>query len=262
MVLSGCRQTGAPPVSTAIFYGKPVPVDILSRYHHVVVEAENLPQPGAFDPDTTRLFAYVSVGEAEGWRSSASGLDPSLFLGTNKDWNSRIADLTQAGWIDFLIEKRIASLWQQGYRAFFLDTLDSYRIIVKDPMGQALQADALVNLIETIHRRFPGVQLLLNRGFEILPDVAHLAVGLVAESLFQGWDAGTESYTRTNENGRVWLLTQLRTANIRYRLPITVIDYVSPNEPVLAQETARRIQELGFAAWVATPALDTLGPEP
>jgi polysaccharide biosynthesis protein PelA len=105
------------------------------------------------------------------------------------------------------------------------------------------------------------VQLLLNRGFEILPEVAHLAVGIVAESLFQGWDAGAGTYVRVNEEGRNWLLEQLRTANMHYRLPVTVIDYVAPDQPALAQDTAKRIRNLGFGAWVATPQLNTLSPE-
>jgi len=262
LILFGSVQSGAQPLKTAVFYGAPMPVAALAHYDRVVVEADNFPAPPVFPASTPQVFAYVSVGEAEGWRTSASSLDEKLFLGTNQGWNSRIADLTQRGWSDYLIETRMRALWDQGYRAFFLDTLDSYRIVVKDPDGQLRQTDALVNIIHSIHRRFPGVRLLLNRGFEILPEVAHLAVGVVAESLFQGWDAGTGTYVLVNEDGRNWLLAQLRTANIRYRLPVTVIDYVAPDQPDLARDTARRIRALGFSAWVATPSLNTLSAEP
>src|SRR5207302_681902 len=112
----------------------------------------------------------------------------------------------------------------------FLDTLDSYQISIKDPVAQALQVRALGNIIRAMHRRFPGVQLLLNRGFDVLPEIGHLAVGLVAESLFQGWNATTGSYVEVSEIDRNWLLMQLHEANERYHLPITVIDYVAPDE--------------------------------
>lgn len=261
LLLLGCAQTATKPLKTAIFYGKAAPVEALSRYDRVVLEAEHFPQPPVFAEQKTEFFAYVSVGEAESWRASARALPPDLFLGANTGWDSRIADLTKAEWVDFLIEKRMASLWQQGYRGFFLDTLDSYRIVIKDSEGQSKQADALIKIVYSIHRRFPGVQLLVNRGFDILPEVGHLVVGVVAESLFRGWDPVGKHYVSVNENGRSWLIDQLRTAATRYRLPVTVIDYVPPNEPDLANDTAKRIQELGFAAWIATPLLDTLSLE-
>jgi hypothetical protein len=259
LMILACRPAQAEAPTTAFFYGSPVPVAALSRYDRVVVEAENLPQPGLLSAGGTVVFAYLSVGEAEGWRASTTELDPKLFLGKNASWESRIADLTQPGWAHFLIEKRMDTLWRQGYRAFFLDTLDSYQIAVKDTQGQALQARALANLVRSMHARFPGVQLLLNRGFDVLPDIGHLAAGLAAESLFQGWNADTKTYVKVDEPSRAWLLEKLRTAHSRYGLPITVIDYVSPQEPELARDTARHIRELGFTPWVATPALDTLG---
>jgi hypothetical protein len=238
-----------------------VPLGALSQYDRVVVEADNLPNPAAFAASGTVVFAYLSVGEAEGWRASTRELDSSLFLGENTAWHSRIADLTQPGWTKFLVERRMAALWQQGYRAFFLDTLDSYQIALKDPIKQAAQAHALASLIRTMHDRFPGVQLLLNRGFVVLPEIGHLAVGLVAESLFQGWDASAGRYVQVDDASRRWLMDQLYAANMRYKLPITVIDYVSPQEPELARDTAQRIKLLGFTPWIATPSLNTLGVE-
>lgn len=258
LIFFACSLARGGTPSTAIFYGYPVPVAALSHFDRVVIEAENLPDPAVFGTTGPLLFAYVSVGEAEGWRSSTSALDGKLFLGNNTEWGSRIADLTQPNWTAFLIDKRMAALWRQGYRAFFLDTLDSYKISIKDAQGQALQLRALVDIVRAIHLRFPGVKLLLNRGFEALPEIGHLAAGLVAESLFQGWDASKGVYVKVDESDRRWLLAQLQTATTRYGLPITVIDYVSPQEPELISDTTIRIRALGFAAWVATPSLDTL----
>lgn len=258
LMLFGCALGRSEAPSTAFFYGAPVPVAALSHYDRVVLEAENLPDPSVFGNAGPLVFAYVSVGEAEGWRASTRNLDGKLFFGENPAWHSRIADLTQPGWVDFLIEIRMATLWQQGYRAFFLDTLDSYKIPIKDEQGQALQVRALANIVRAIHLRFPGVKLLLNRGFDALPEIGHLAVGLVAESLFQGWNASKEMYVDVTESDRRWLVEQLNSAATRYGLPITVIDYVSPQEPELARDTAMRIRALGFTPWVAKPSLDTL----
>ena len=254
LLVYGCAMK---PPSTAFFYGSPMPVLALSKFERVVVEAENVKDLAGLRVEGADVFAYVSVGEAEGWRATSSALPQELFMGQNVAWHSRIADLTQPGWRDYLIEQRMARLWGEGYRAFFLDTLDSYQIALKDPQAQDAQAKALVEIIRAMHRRFPGVQLLFNRGFAVLPEAGPLAAGLVAESLFQRWNPMAQAYERVSDEDHDWLLARLKQARSR-RLPITVIDYVPADQPELARETARKIAALGFAAWVATPGLDMI----
>lgn len=254
----GCASERSAMTATAFFYGSPVPAAALSKFERVVVEADNVESLGELRKFGAEIFAYVSVGEAEGWRASSRTLPDALFLGSNSAWNSRIADLTQAGWREYLLEERMAVLWENGYRSFFLDTLESYQLAVKNPAGQTMQLSALAEIIRAIHRRFPGARLLLNRGFDLMSEIAPLAVGVVAESLFQSWNAVTQEYVAVGEDDRKWLMARLNEARVRYRLPITIIDYVSPEKPELARETAKRIAALGFAPWVANPALDTL----
>lgn len=254
-----CAPAHAQNPSIAFFYGQAAPLDLLAQFDQVVVQAEHIGKPAALQKDGTEVFAYLSVGEAERFRTGYRTLDKRWFVGTNRGWNSDIVDLTQSGWRNHLIEQRMAALWAQGYRGFFLDTLDSYQAVVKDPAGQAAQARALAELIRAMHRRFPGVKLLLNRGFEVLPEVAPLAAGVVAESLFQGWDPIGKRYAEISERDRTWLLGRLQEARDRYRLPVTVIDYLPPRQRDLARQTARRIIDLGFTPWIANPELDYLG---
>lgn len=245
---------------TAFFYGAQVPVSGLAKFERVVVEADQVADLRPLRVAGANIFAYVSVGEAEGWRASARALPPELFLGRNASWGSRIADLTHPGWQRYLLDDRMAVLWAAGYRAFFLDTLDSNRMATKDAAQERAQTAALEQLIKGLHDRFPGVKLLLNRGFDVLPAVAPLCVGVVAESLFQGWHAGLQTYVRVGEADRCWLLNRLKKVREGFGLPVTVIDYVSPAQPALAQDTARRIAALGFTPWVSGPGLDVLPP--
>lgn len=254
----GC--TSSPP-RTAFFYGSQPPVEELSRYPRVVVEPQNLPDPSVLSRSGTEVFAYLSLGEAESWRASAAALPADLFLGRNEAWHSRIPDLRDQRWAAYILDQRLAALWAAGYRAFFLDTLDSYKLAARSPEERAQQLLALTDLVARIPQRFPGARLIFNRGFDLLPHVGHLASGIAAESLFEGWDAAHQRYRSVPEADRAWLLHELEEAHRLYRLPVTVIDYVAPEQTALAVATRTRIQAHGFSAWVTTPGLDLLPQE-
>ncbi len=245
--------------STAFFYGQSVPEEILSQYKQVVVEPENMSNLDSFLAKGIKVFAYISVGEINRTRSWYSEIPINWFIGSHEAWGSDIIDLTQQGWHDYLINKYMDSLWKEGYRGFFLDTLDSYQRAFIDPRDRLIQEKALIQLIKRMHQHFPGINLILNRGFEILPEVGQYTVALAAESLFQSWDQSIQEYVEVSEPDRNWLLGKLNEARDQYRLQIIVIDYVDPKQMGLARKTAKRISDLGFTPWVANPGLDTLG---
>lgn len=245
--------------STAIFYGRPAPVDLLSHFTQVIVEPENMDNVDYLFDKGIKVFAYVSVGEVHATRTWYSEIPQSWFIGSNQEWGSSILDLTQQGWHDYLLDKYLSRLWEQGYRGFFLDGLETYQRVAVEPAARLNQEKALSNLIKSMHERFPGVELILNRGFDILPHVGQYAVALAAESLFQRWDPIDLEYTEVAEPDRNWLLQKLWQARDQHELQIIVIDYVDPKQKDLARATAKKISDLGFTPWVANPALDIFG---
>jgi hypothetical protein len=248
---------------TAFFYGKPVPLELFSHYERVVLEADNLDDAGVLSTSRAKVYAYLSVGELEGWREEAIAADPALALGWSTAWNNVIADLTHPGWRSYVLDQRMSPLWERGFRGFFLDTLDSYQAATRSPGELARQRQALVEFIHDVHRRFPGVGLLLNRGFELLPQVAPLVEGVVAESMFRSFDPESGRFYAVRPEDSQWLIAQLQTVKQRYGLAVTVIDYLpdggrGANRSV-ACDLVKRIASLGFASWISTPRLDVLG---
>lgn len=261
--------TDATAPSIALYYGKEPPWDELSAFDLVVVEPGHVRLP-LVRPDVpsrgpgwlgqrTELLAYLSVGELHPTRSYFKSLPAAWRIGANTDWGSIVVDQAQPDWPAWFVEHAVAPLWKQGYRGFFLDTLDSFHLVAKTDAERARQIEGLARTIRAIKAAYPEAKLIFNRGFEILPQTHTLAMMVAAESLYQGWDAGRNSYREVSEADRNWLLGQLNVVKDQYRLPVLSIDYVPPQRRELARETAQRIAKLGFIPWVTNPALDSLG---
>lgn len=258
LILSCFAPAFASPATVAFYYGADTPLDELHAFEAVVVDPDQGFSPTTFNRQGSELYAYVSVGEIHPSRSWAHEIPKSWQLAGNPTWQSIVMDQRKAEWHAFFINRVVAPLWQQGYRGFFLDTLDSWQLggIAADP---AAQQAGLVKLIHELHARFPGIRLIANRGFELLPQIAGELEAVAAESLFQSWDQAAGRYGEVSQADREWLLARLGEAHDRYHLPIIVIDYVDPANRQLMRETARRIHGLGFIPWVSSGSLDTLG---
>ncbi len=243
--------------SVALFYGKDAPLAELKAFDIVVVEPDHGVDPRRYRHPESDLFAYVAIGEANPSRPWFRDIPPAAKLAENPAWGSVVMDLSNPNWPDFVAERMVAPLWEKGYRGFFLDTLDSYRLAKN--FDEAAQQKGLVTVIETLHRRFPGIRLILNRGFEVVPAVRGKIAMVAAESLFQGWDAANRRYVEVPAADRDWLLGQLRKVRDEYGIPVLAIDYVAPTDRKLTRVTAERIKALGIVPWVSDGALETLG---
>ena len=245
----------------AFYYGTRPPIDALRHYDQVVVQPNQLlpEEAAALLASGPQIFAYVSVGEVARNSVDVAKIDQDWVIGTNTAWNSLVMDLAGDGWREFLLREHFAPLWQQGYRAFFLDTMDSYLIPAKEGPARQRQEDGMVALLAEVKDRFPGVQLIFNRGFELLDRHAKYADALLAESLFHGYDPVSKKHAPTAEANRQWLIQQLRRTRDQFGVPVIVLDYVDPGDWSTAEATARDILALGFTPWVANGDLTWLG---
>ncbi len=244
---------------TAFYYGSEPPVDLLMQFDRVVVEAAQLgpAERRAITRNGAQLYAYLSVGEAEPWRADYADFEPAWRLGRNDNWNTDVADLTRQGWRD-LLRRRVARLWADGYRGFFLDALDSW-VPYAQGEARAAQAEALAGFISELKRDYPQISLIANRGFEVLDRVAPLLDGLVAESLYAGYLPRRDGYREVAAADRDWLLPRLLAAREQHGLPVTVIDYLPLARRDEADALIQRIEAHGFRAWVASGRHTTLG---
>lgn len=256
-------QAGQTP-AIAFYYGSRIPLDDLRAFDWVVLEPEHALKQ---DPEVvknlaprTLALAYVSLGEVRPDRPYYNDIPKAWLPGDNPAWGSRVIDQTAAGWPQFLQQRIIGPLWQAGFRAFFLDTLDSYQFLAKTDAERKRQATALQSTLRGLIAAFPGIRLLPNRGFELMDaTMAKATLAVAAESLYRGWNATSKRFVEVSEPDRQWLLARFGELRSRYRLAGVAIDYVPPEQRPLARETAGKIAAAGLIPWVADPALESLG---
>ncbi|WP_338413651.1 endo alpha-1,4 polygalactosaminidase [uncultured Sphaerotilus sp.] len=247
--------------SVALHYGAKPPWNELSAFDWVVLEPGHHGSIAARAQAAphTRFMAYLSVGEVNRQHPQHDAVPPRWMLGSNKPWNSTVIDQRTPEWPAWFVEHVARPQWNLGYRGFFLDTLDSYQTVAKTPEDRAAQEAGLVRVVKAVKAAFPQAKVIVNRGFEILPQVAQDVDMVAAESLYRGWDQAAMRYQAVSDPDRAWLLGKLTEVRTQHRLPVLAIDYVAPAERALARETAQRIRTHGFVPWVTTPELDAMG---
>jgi uncharacterized protein (TIGR01370 family) len=241
----------------AFYYGDKPPLIKLKFYKNIVLEPSSGVDPKSLETQSRKVFAYTSLGEAERLNQYEKPIKKSWVIAKNKEWHSLVLDQANPEWQDFFLNEVISPLWDKGYRGFFLDTLDSYRLASEEPQAMKRQQEGIIATLRAIKTKYPDAQLILNRGFEVISEVQPLVHGLVAESLFGGWNNEKKKYYEVSEHDRKELLKELvRVKNMG--IPVTVIDYLAPADASKAQAMAKKIADLGFNPWVTDGALTQL----
>ncbi len=248
-------------LNIAWHYGAKPPLDTLKLFDVVVVEPGHGHDPAAHRSKSTgrsELFAYVSIGEIDPERAYAGRVPAEMLAGRNNTWNSRIVDQSHPHWPAFFTEQIIRPLWTDGYRGFFLDTMDSYHAIARTAAERKRQADGLVRTIRLMKTKFPQARLISNRGFELLSELKGDLEGVAAESLYGRWNQEARQYTDVPAQDRVWLSGQLEKVRTM-GLNAFAIDYAPPGDRDKARDLARQILSDGFTPYVTNGSITQVG---
>ena len=245
----------------AFFYGDSLPVQALQNYAQLVVqpdrvttaERQQLHQAGV------QLLAYVSIGEVASDDAYHATLKHEWVRASNKNWHSSVLDVRKREVASFLWSSYIKPAKKAGYQGVFLDTLDSYQLVTTTAIQRHAYQRGLVRIIRQIKQRWPQAIIILNRGFEIIPQIAGQIDGVVAESLFSAFGGDKEGYTTVSTADRQWLVKKLTHIKKKYHLPVTVVDYLPDSRWQEADGLAAKIIKLGFTPWISDGHLNTMG---
>lgn len=239
----------------AFIYSKNINDRFINFYDKVVVEADAIDNIYALRyPE--KMVAYVSVGEIEPWRKTTTNYELSWIISENKTWNSLIADLRKEAYQDFIFE-RIEHLYKQGYRNFFLDTMDAYHVTHKDQVLFQKQQNALITFIHKLHQKYPQSKIIVNRGFELLDAIHQDIHAVVAESLLSRYNHDKKAYVAVPKADSTWLLDNFNKAK-KYGLDTISIEY-SDKSTQERINIAKEVKKLGIIAYVTDGLLQEQG---
>jgi polysaccharide biosynthesis protein PelA len=245
-------------LSAAVFYGSHVPVTQLCKYELLIVDPSSDFDPNKDCINTSKVFAYASLGEVSLNSPYLKLIQPNWIIGKNKAWNkNKILDQTKAGWQTFFLAQIIEPLWQKGYRGFFLDTLDSFYLAAPDPKLQEEQIKSIVSTIHQIKIRHPEAKIILNRGFVLLPYIHADIYAVLIESLYHAWHQKERSYAETTPAERKLLFAEINKIRAM-NLPIIIVDYLPPSQKNKAKELATQLSNQGFIPWITDSTLQAI----
>jgi peptidoglycan/xylan/chitin deacetylase (PgdA/CDA1 family) len=259
MLASMAAARAAALPSVAFYYGAHPPAGVLQDFDWVVVQPDSLASAAPLMGAHTEVFAYVSLGEVAIGSAAARAMPARCRLGENRLWQSWIVDQAAPACRSFYLDQVLEPLRARGYRNFFFDTLDSYRLALKSPRERAAYRAGLIALIRAVHGRDPSGHFIFNRGFELLGSLEDQGViAVAAESLYGGWNQRDRRYVAVAPDDTRALLARLEAVRKR-GLTAIAIDYLPSADRARAELLARRIASHGIVPYVGNAALDIVG---
>ncbi len=206
-----------------------------------------------------RYLAYLSLVEIAAdapYREEAAKAGITDLV-TNEHWQSRAVDTSKPAWHRFVIEQLAKPAAERGFDGFFLDTVDSVRLLADQHPDRAdAFREGLLSLIRELKRTFPEKKLVMNRGFDLLPSLGPEVIdGVLVESVFRSFDPKTRDFVAVESSLTKTLVTKIE--EIRADgYPVFVIDYVEPGDSDTVADTEKRIRDLDAVPFLTTPDLD------
>jgi uncharacterized protein (TIGR01370 family) len=248
------------------FYGQTADENLLASYDIVILDPMFQGSLAQVDTKVTRLCGYLSLGEVRAADSAFGKIEPAALLEENAAWPGTYRiDVRHPSWRKLVLDELVPLITQLGFSGLFLDTLDTppYLEQVEPVAGRGMR-QAAIDLVRSIRDRYPGLFVVMNRGYALLPDVIDSVDAIVAESLLTvADDQANGGYKRTPATEVDQVLALLApVAKGDNRMPILSLDYWDPEDTDAIRTIYARERELRHHPYVATRPLDRIIPEP
>ncbi|WP_345991077.1 endo alpha-1,4 polygalactosaminidase [Sulfurimonas sp. HSL-1716] len=245
--------------SAVLYYGENISYPMVGVHDYIIVQPDNInTYSHGFSVYKDKMYAYVSIGEIDKDAKEYAQAEKSWMLADNKAWNSKVMDIKDPNYQEFLFDKVIKPEAARGFENFFFDTLDSYRLAVKTEKEDKAYENALVSFINKFHERYPKAKLIINRGFNIIDKVHNSIQAVLFESYYRGIENKNLGYAKVSDAERKWLDKQIKKVK-SYGLDVIAVDYLPFDEMDKADTLVQKIKTHGLIPYVSNRDLNIYG---
>lgn len=235
-------------------------------YELVVLDSHRHPPIAPLVEKKKRILAYLSLGEIERKRSFYTHAKKAgIILQENPNWpGSYFVDLRQKFWVKHIIEEQIPDLLHKGFNGVLIDTLDNaIHLESTNPSKYRGMTNAAKLLVKAIRYHYPNITIMVNRGFEILPDIGDEIDMVLAESIYSQYDFKEKNYRLVDEKTYKNYLKTLHKLKGKFpNLRIYTLNYWDPDDKTTIQAIYKLQRKEGFIPYVSTIGLSNIIQEP
>ena len=234
-----------------VCYGRLEPQTIVG-YKYVIIESKyySIYEVQRLKSQNEKVIAYISLGEINANSSYFERLKNDT-MGKNEIWNSFYLNLESEKTKEILLEM-VKSILAKGYDGLFLDNIDNF-----SSFGPQFKQDQeLVSLLKTISELYPKHVLIQNSGIEIISKTASFVDVIIVESVATNYTFEDKNYKLRDYKAFAEYISQLKSVNKDYDLPIILIEYADTQ--TLRDAVQKRIKGLNFDCFIGNINLQTL----
>ncbi len=263
---SSIAQAEAPMKRFVVYYDKGVPSTSFMPYDLIVFDSDHHPDIRPLKEQGKTVLGYISLGEVEDYRFFFKRMkERGLVLHPNKNWpGTYFVDIRNPAWTKAVVEDLIPKILSQGFAGIFIDTLDSPIELERiNPKKYNGMKEASKEIIRAIRYQYPQIKIMLNRAYQLVPEVGSDIDYLLAESLYADYNFDTKKYQKVKKQDYEEQLNLLDAAKKQYPdLEIYTLDYADREDTQARREIYAVQRKNGFVPYVATIGLNQLVEEP
>ena len=250
----------------AVYYSDKEPLERFASFDLLILDSTHHPPLQPLKEQGKTLLGYISLGEVEKRNHYYKEMQQAgALLQENKNWrDSFYADIRSIKWQKLVVEQLVPDILLKGFDGIFIDTLDSPLDLERRvPARFSGMSRATVQLIRKLRANYPAMIIMVNRGYEVLQEIA-LDIDLqLGESVFADYNFNRKGYGRVRDADYRMQVEWLKAAKQKNpNLQIMTLDYASPDDTRWIREIYRTQRNNGFVPYVATIKLDRVVPEP
>ncbi len=249
-----------------VYYNDQAHAEDLMPYNPIVLQSQDHPDLKPLLEREKELLGYLNIGEIDQKSPEFSLLQKEgIIISENESWpESYSIDIRDPLWKKIILNDLIPQIVEQGFTGLLLDQIDvSLALEESDPKKYAGMKAAAIDLVQSIHKEFPNLKLMLNRGYEILPSVGDSIQYELAEALYSEYDFKTKKYFVISKEERSQQLTYLYEARKKFpHITLFSLDYWDPKDKEMYKKIYALERKECIRPFVSSVWLDTIVSEP